>query len=64
MCIETCNMQVWDMAAHIRSMSGGVPDGPGPRTTVHQALQIFMGHKDEGFALDWSPVTAGRLLSG
>jgi ribosome assembly protein RRB1 len=52
------------MAAHIRSMSGGVPDGPGPRTTVHQALQIFMGHKDEGFALDWSPVTAGRLLSG
>jgi ribosome assembly protein RRB1 len=53
------------MAAHIRSMSGGVRDGPGPRTTVHQApLQIFTGHKDEGFALDWSPVTAGRLLSG
>ncbi|CAM6036599.1 unnamed protein product [Sphagnum compactum] len=58
-------VQVWDMAAHIRSMSGGVPDGPGPRTTVHQApLQIFTGHKDEGFALDWSPVTASRLLSG
>jgi ribosome assembly protein RRB1 len=53
------------MAAHIRSMSGGVPDGPGPCTTVHQApLQIFTGHKDEGFALDWSPVTAGCLLSG
>ncbi len=53
------------MAAHIRSMSGGIPDGPGLRTTVRQApLQIFTGHKDEGFALDWSPITAGRLLSG
>jgi hypothetical protein len=40
------------MAAHIRSMSGGVPNGPGPCTTVHKApLRIFMGHKDEGFAL-------------
>ncbi|CAM6021978.1 unnamed protein product, partial [Sphagnum balticum] len=58
-------VQVWDMAAHIRSMSGGIPDGPGLRTTVRQApLQIFTGHKDEGFALDWSPITAGRLLSG
>ncbi|KAK8961764.1 hypothetical protein KSP40_PGU021422 [Platanthera guangdongensis] len=24
----------------------------------------FDGHKDEGFALDWSPVVPGRLISG
>jgi ribosome assembly protein RRB1 len=62
---DSAYVQVWDMAAHIRTMSGAVPDGPGPCTTVHQApLQIFTGHQDEGFALDWSPVTAGHLLSG
>jgi WD40 repeat protein len=26
--------------------------------------QSFSGHKDEGYAVDWSPVTSGRLLSG
>ena len=54
------------MGAHIRSMATSGPDAPGVKqATVRQApLQIFSGHKDEGYALDWSPVTAGRLLSG
>lgn len=26
------------------------------------ARQVFGGHSSEGWALDWSPVTAGRLL--
>lgn len=58
-------LQVWDMGAHIRSMATSGPDAPGQPSTVRQApLQIFTGHKDEGYALDWSPITAGRLLSG
>jgi ribosome assembly protein RRB1 len=54
------------MGVHIRSMASSGPDAPGVKqATVRQApLQIFSGHKDEGYALDWSPVTAGRLLSG
>jgi len=24
----------------------------------------FGGHKDEGYAIDWSPVVPGRLVSG
>lgn len=24
----------------------------------------FSGHKDEGYAIDWSPVIPGRLVSG
>ena len=58
-------LQVWDVGNHIRSMETSGPDAPGQPSTVRQApLYIFTGHKDEGYALDWSPVTAGRLLSG
>uniref|UniRef100_A0A7I4AC55 Glutamate-rich WD repeat-containing protein 1 n=1 Tax=Physcomitrium patens TaxID=3218 RepID=A0A7I4AC55_PHYPA len=58
-------VQVWDMGNHIRSMATSGPDPSGAPTTVRQApLHIFTGHKDEGYALDWSPITAGRLLSG
>lgn len=46
-------------------MATSGPDAPGISTTIRQApLHIFTGHKDEGYALDWSPITAGRLLSG
>ncbi|KAG0618694.1 hypothetical protein M758_4G085700 [Ceratodon purpureus] len=62
---DTGYVQVWDMGAHIRSMASSGPDAPGVPNTVRQApLHIFTGHKDEGYALDWSPITAGRLLSG
>ena len=41
-------------------------DAPGVKqATVRQApLQIFTGHKDQSYALDWSSGTPGRLLSG
>uniref|UniRef100_A0A8C3UX14 Glutamate-rich WD repeat-containing protein 1 n=1 Tax=Catharus ustulatus TaxID=91951 RepID=A0A8C3UX14_CATUS len=41
--------------------------GRGPRTVQQGALPelaSFSGHLDEGFGLDWSPQTPGRLLSG
>jgi ribosome assembly protein RRB1 len=56
--------QVWDMAAHVRALSG--PSiGAQADTDKHKApLYIFTGHKDEGFAIDWSPITPGRLVTG
>uniref|UniRef100_A0A8C3R4Q6 Glutamate rich WD repeat containing 1 n=1 Tax=Cyanoderma ruficeps TaxID=181631 RepID=A0A8C3R4Q6_9PASS len=41
--------------------------GRGPRTVQQEALPAlatFSGHLDEGFGLDWSPQSPGRLLSG
>eukprot|EP01018_Ginkgo_biloba_P021671 Gb_37351 [translate_table: standard] len=59
-------VQVWDFSAHLNSLATSDPSvSTALSPVVHQApLQIFSGHKDEGFALDWSPVTPGRLLSG
>ena len=30
----------------------------------HLPLKVFSGHKDEGYAIDWSPLVTGRLVSG
>ncbi|KAH9320783.1 hypothetical protein KI387_015422, partial [Taxus chinensis] len=59
-------VQVWDFSAHLNSLATSDPrSSTGMSNVVRQApLQVFSGHKDEGFALDWSPVTPGRLLSG
>ncbi|MCO5548428.1 hypothetical protein L7F22_001884 [Adiantum nelumboides] len=59
-------VQVWDMSAHLRALLSADPSmSTGLDNVLRQApLQIFTGHKDEGFALDWSSVVSGRLLSG
>ncbi|GLJ54061.1 hypothetical protein SUGI_1157230 [Cryptomeria japonica] len=59
-------VQVWDVSAHLNSLAMSDPRiSTGTSNVVRQApLHVFSGHKDEGFALDWSPVTPGRLLSG
>ncbi|WVZ54623.1 hypothetical protein U9M48_005390 [Paspalum notatum var. saurae] len=30
----------------------------------HTPVKVFSGHKDEGYAIDWSLLVAGRLVSG
>jgi ribosome assembly protein RRB1 len=59
-------MQIWDFNTHLSSLATSDPRvSTALSAAVHQApLQIFSGHKDEGYALDWSPVTPARLLSG
>lgn len=63
---ENGYVQVWDMSAHLRALSTlEASASTGLNNVYRQApLHIFTGHKDEGFALDWSSVTPGRLLSG
>jgi ribosome assembly protein RRB1 len=51
----------------LRRMSLPVRDGgagPGVRPGAVKPFMSFAGHKDEGYALDWSRVVEGRLVSG
>lgn len=63
---DTGRVQVWDMGAHVRTLAepstGTSSTSPAPERQA--PLHIFSGHQDEGFALDWSPVTSGRLVTG
>lgn len=55
-------LQVWDFSSHLNALAESeseVSQGPS-----NQAPLFKFGHKDEGFALDWSPLVTGRLLSG
>ncbi|XP_020529985.1 glutamate-rich WD repeat-containing protein 1 isoform X1 [Amborella trichopoda] len=63
---ENGYVQVWDFRSHLNSLAASDPEvSTGACATIRQApLHIFTGHKDEGYALDWSSITPGRLLSG
>lgn len=58
---DTGAAHVYDLSSCVKSMMQ-----KGPRATPpSNPTFTFRGHKDEGFALDWSPVGAGgRLASG
>nr|XP_011459874.1 PREDICTED: glutamate-rich WD repeat-containing protein 1 isoform X2 [Fragaria vesca subsp. vesca] len=59
---DTGHVQVWDFSSHLNALAESESEvSQGPST---QAPLFTFGHKDEGFALDWSPVATGRLLSG
>lgn len=63
---DTGHVQVWDFSSHLNSL--GESDATtvnGGSSVLNQApLVKFGGHKDEGFAIDWSPLVPGRLVSG
>ena len=59
-------MQVWDFSSHLNALAESETEGvQGASSVFNQApLVNFRGHKDEGYAIDWSPVVAGRLVTG
>ncbi|CAN6468762.1 unnamed protein product [Victoria cruziana] len=59
-------VQVWDFSAHLNSLVASDPRvQTGAAEIARQApLQIFNGHKDEGYAMDWSRLTPGKLVTG
>uniref|UniRef100_A0A1J3CRE6 Glutamate-rich WD repeat-containing protein 1 n=1 Tax=Noccaea caerulescens TaxID=107243 RepID=A0A1J3CRE6_NOCCA len=63
---DSGHVQVWDLASHLNALAGSETEGKdGTSPVLNQApLVNFSGHKDEGYAIDWSPALAGRLLSG
>ena len=54
------------MSSHLNALAESETEGKdGTSPVLNQApLVNFSGHKDEGYAIDWSPATPGRLLSG
>ncbi|KAG2271455.1 hypothetical protein Bca52824_066010 [Brassica carinata] len=63
---DSGHVQVWDMSSHLNALAESETEGKdGTSPALNQAPMVnFSGHKDEGYAIDWSPATAGRLLSG
>lgn len=58
--------QVWDFSSHLNALAEAESDRSQGASAVsnHSPLFKFGGHKDEGYAIDWSPHVPGRLVSG
>eukprot|EP00163_Fabomonas_tropica_P008995 TRINITY_DN1878_c0_g1_i2.p1 TRINITY_DN1878_c0_g1~~TRINITY_DN1878_c0_g1_i2.p1 ORF type:complete len:438 (-),score=112.31 TRINITY_DN1878_c0_g1_i2:143-1456(-) len=57
---ENKDVDIWDLSEHATAL-----DTPGKVVKgTTEPIKSFAGHPEEGFALDWSPTTAGRMLSG
>ncbi|KAG8374461.1 hypothetical protein BUALT_Bualt11G0134600 [Buddleja alternifolia] len=63
---DTGLVQVWDFSSHLKALIESDTEAiHGGSTISNQApLVKFNGHRDEGYAIDWSPLVAGRLVSG
>ncbi|XP_051130714.1 protein HEAT STRESS TOLERANT DWD 1 [Andrographis paniculata] len=63
---DSGHVQLWDFTSHLNALGQSDTESVNGATTVsNQApLYKFTGHKDEGYAIDWSPLVAGRLVSG
>jgi len=60
---DTGNVFIWDINAHLRTL-GALPGGSLSATPINTPIFTFQGHKDEGFAMDFSPVKPGAFISG
>lgn len=61
---DTGLVQVWDFSSHLNALAQSETDR-GSSTDSNQApLMKFVGHKDEGYAIDWNPIAPGRLVTG
>lgn len=57
---DTGHVHLFDFSSCLNSMMNNTVRAAAPT----KALFTFSGHREEGFALDWSPVTTGRLVTG
>jgi len=57
---DSSAVHIYDLSTCAKSMMHKSSRSPPPS----RSLFSFRGHHDEGFALDWSPVTTGQLVTG
>lgn len=58
-------VQVWDFRSHLNFLAESETDtSRGEASIFNQAPLSMFKHKDEGYAIDWSPLVPGRLVSG
>lgn len=60
------HVQVWDFASQLNALAESDAQSTQGGNSISRVAPVikFDGHKDEGFAIDWSPVVTGRLVSG
>ncbi|XP_008809056.2 glutamate-rich WD repeat-containing protein 1 [Phoenix dactylifera] len=60
------HVQVWDFSSFLNALAESERDTSSGDNSLHRLSPIikFGGHKDEGYAIDWSSVVPGRLVSG
>lgn len=61
---DTAQVQVWDLSQQLSELAAEVDPVAGAAKIQKVAARQVHSHSAEGFALDWSPVTEGRLASG
>ncbi|CAL0329713.1 unnamed protein product [Lupinus luteus] len=62
---DTGYVQVWDLSTHLNGLAESETEGVQGSAAVFNQDPLFkFKHKDEGFAIDWSPLVPGRLVSG
>ena len=52
------------MSSHLNALAETETGVQGVAAVFNQAPLHKFKHKDEGFAIDWSPLVPGRLVSG
>ena len=67
-CYPTAKYAGVGLQLHLNSLADAESGAPAPKEddiiNKHLPLKVFSGHKDEGYAIDWSPLVTGRLVSG
>ncbi|KAI0498228.1 hypothetical protein KFK09_021469 [Dendrobium nobile] len=60
------HVQVWDFASQLDALAESNAQSSQGGNSINRVAPVikFDGHRDEGFAIDWSPVVTGRLVSG
>jgi ribosome assembly protein RRB1 len=58
---DTGKVHVWDIKNQLAALDGPPPPGTTPNTP---AIFTYEGHRDEGFAMDWSGVSKARMVTG
>uniref|UniRef100_A0A803MRT4 Histone-binding protein RBBP4-like N-terminal domain-containing protein n=1 Tax=Chenopodium quinoa TaxID=63459 RepID=A0A803MRT4_CHEQI len=62
--VQLGGIQVWDFSTHLNFLAESTNTSRGGTSVANQAPLSMFRHKDEGYAMDWSPLEPGKLVTG